>query len=87
MQQALATLIGNICDATRSPIESVTFNLEEQRCWVQGNTGRMKVIKRTVYRVRWEGNQLIGNLFVPKAENQRPVYQFDFDERLWKQRK
>lgn len=60
--------------------DNITFNIDKQAVRIPGNKGIVKTVKRTVYRVKWEGDILTGrvlrkndpeNIWVPYEYNRR----------------
>ena len=69
---------------TQTEDTDLSINLENQTVVVPGTYGRVKRVKRTIYRARFEGKTLIGNMLNPKDPNNRwPVYMFNPEKRHW----
>ncbi|MCY3744494.1 MAG: hypothetical protein OXH00_26050 [Candidatus Poribacteria bacterium] len=62
----------------------LSINLENQVVVVAGTHGRTKRVKRTVYRARFEGETLIGNIHQRNSkDNPWPVYMFNPQRHHW----
>ena len=62
------------------------MNLDNQQVVVLGRNGSESVRKYTVYRVRWKGDRILGNIrrkHDPKQPN--PEYEFNASTRRWEQ--
>ena len=68
---------------TQTEDTDLSINLENQTVVVAGTRGRTKRVKRTIYRARFEGKTLIGNLHKRGADNPWPVYMFNPTQRHW----
>ena len=68
---------------TQTEDTDISMNLENQIVIVAGTHGRIKKVKRTIYRARFEDNTLIGNLHQKNPDNTWPVYMYNPDRRHW----
>ena len=68
---------------TQTEDANLSINLENQTVVVPGTHGRTKRVKRTIYRVRFEGKTLTGNLYKRGSDNPWPVYMFNPNRRHW----
>lgn len=76
----------DIVYATHSRPSDVSMNLDDQRVVILGKNGNPSVRKYTVYRVRWRGDTIIGNVRRKNDPNQpNPEYEFNPQERHWTQ--
>lgn len=68
---------------TQTEGTDISINLENQTVVIPGTHGRIKRVKRTVYRARFEGKTLIGNLHKRDSKDPWPVYMFNPTKRHW----
>ena len=69
--------------ATQTEDTDLSINLANQTVVVPGTHGRIKRVKRTIYRAKFEGKTLIGNLHKRDSDNPWPVYMFNPTQRHW----
>ena len=75
---------GIIQRVTQTEDTDLSINLENQVVVVAGTHGRTKRVKRTVYRARFEGETLIGNIHQRNSkDNPWPVYMFNPQRHHW----
>lgn len=80
--QAIDTLIY----ATHSRSSDVSINLDNQRVVILGRNGRESIRKYTVYRVRFKGDRILGNLRrKDNPNNPNPEYEFNPHHVRWEQ--
>lgn len=70
--------------ATQTEDTNLSINLDNQIVVVAGTHGRTKRVKRTIYRARFEGETLIGNIHQRNSkDNPWPAYMFNPERQHW----
>lgn len=79
----LMRTILDICHCTHTDLSDVSINLENQRVYVDGKEGRYKRVQRSIYRARFDGNRLIGNINKRDGSETFPLYVYNVKNRGW----
>ena len=69
--------------ATQTADTDLSINLQNQKVVVAGTHGRIKKVKRTIYRARFDNGTLIGNVHQKDSDNTWPVYIFNQSRMHW----
>ena len=75
--------INQLTEITETDTDDVSINLENQRAYVLGKNRRLKPIVRTVYRVRFIENELVGHIMRMSDRDKFPLYRFNRKNKGW----
>lgn len=76
--------IQQICHVTRTDPSDVSINLENASVYVWGKNGKAKKVVRTIYRARFEADQLIGHVLNRSGTGEPwPRYHFNPKTGAW----